>query len=516
MRLFLDTPDGPISLDAPEEEALSRAIWLRAELSAPPLCSGLGHCGLCRVRFMPAEQAPPPLDVEHNILGAAVEAGWRLACHHAAKTADGLTVAVPPGTVAGAEIFVPQSLSGTLRLAVDLGTTSIHWQALGEQGLPVAHGRERNPQCGAGTEVMSRLAAAVTPDGRAALSALVRGVVNRVIVGLEAAGAQVGEICLAANPAMTAIFLNLDISGLLAAPYALPLRGGETVTLPGLPPIWLPTQPAPFVGGDASAAMAWALHAGTPFPFLLADMGTNGECVLALDARTALITSVPLGPALEGIGLACGALAGPGSITAFSLNPEGLVPAVMGGGKPRGLCGTGVLSLLDALLRMHVLTPAGTLGSPCLPLGKRLRAAVRPSSEGWRLPLSPAHEDLFLSVNDVEAVLKVRAAFVLAVQTLLDAAGLRPADVRSMLLAGSLGEHAPLDVLEHLGFIPQSLAARTWAIGNAALHGAALLARQPEWRSHLMEWNAGCRLVDTASLPDFMARYADAMRLEPL
>ena len=45
------------------------------------------------------------------------------------------------------------------------------------------------------------------------------------------------------------------------------------------------------------------------FPLLLADMGTNGEFVLLRAGLPPLLASVPLGPALEGIGLRCGGIA---------------------------------------------------------------------------------------------------------------------------------------------------------------------------------------------------------------
>ena len=123
---------------------------------------------------------------------------------------------------------------------------------------------------------------------------------------------------------MTDIFLNRDVEGLCAAPYRLARSGDETVTLPDLPPVYIPPLPAPFVGGDISAGLAALLDANIPRPFVLADLGTNGELALVTEAGGLWLTSVPLGPALEGIGPECGQLAGPGVITGFALAPSGV------------------------------------------------------------------------------------------------------------------------------------------------------------------------------------------------
>lgn len=55
--------------------------------------------------------------------------------------------------------------AGPFRLAVDLGTTSIHWRLLDGTGHEAASGQALNPQMGAGSDVVSRLAAARNQEG---------------------------------------------------------------------------------------------------------------------------------------------------------------------------------------------------------------------------------------------------------------------------------------------------------------------------------------------------------------
>ena len=504
MRDVLTVFDGSgAERDLPLEDdgqTLAQAIWLSGAVPPPALCSGLGRCGACRVRFR--EGAPEPCDADAAILGAdAVRDGWRLACRH--RPAPGMILELPPPPSEKRRQADFTADDGPFRLAVDLGTTSVHWRLLDGAGADVASGQSLNPQMGAGSDVVSRIAAARTPEGRQRLQRLVLRFLRRLVSGF---GVPVEGLCVAGNTAMTAILLDEDVSGLAAAPYRLPEKGGRTATWPGLPPAWIPPQPAPFVGGDISAGMAALLYGEVPsFPFVLADLGTNGEFVLALDGERSLITSVPLGPSLEGIGLRCGGVADTGSASAFTLGPLGLSASVIGGVPPRRICGTGYLSLLDVLLRAGFLDATGRLRErPESPLAARLVRSAARTPSGWSLPLPGG---MALAASDVEEILKVKAAFSLALESLLAAAGLESRDVARIALGGALGEFVPGAALENLGFLPQGLRARTTAAGNTSLRGAALLLERPELRERLARWSAGCELVDLTARPGFTGLY---------
>lgn len=468
---------------------------------------------------------------------AELEDGVRLACCHSCHGADdGIILAVPSeNAVRKPEeeklpraAALPPCGSGAMRaawLAVDLGTTSLAWEAVDEQGHKLADGHSLNPQMGAGTDVMARLAAAAPEQEGgadfmrdAALGALV-GIMDE----LRGQGLAVQELCLAANPAMTLLALGRDASGLRSAPYRLDFHGGETVKLPALPPVWVPPLPAPFVGGDLSAGISAALHASPPprLPLLLADMGTNGEFALLRDGLPPLLASVPLGPALEGIGLRCGGLAEAGAVTAFHASPAGLVPRTIGDIPPHSICGVGYLSLIRLLLAIGLLdheghfTPGASGPHPLAFLRARLAASL--GTERGE-PVLPLPGGLFLTASDVESLLKVKAAFSLAVDVLLAEAGLTPAGLGEVVLAGALGLHAPLDALTELGFLPSGLTTKTRAAGNTSLRGAILLLRGDgehgpgELRDELLALSGQARTLPLAEAPRFHACYISHMR----
>ena len=584
------SPAPVATIDARPGQSLSQAIWLSGQVRPLPLCGGLGRCGRCRVRFM--RHAPPSLPAEEDVFSASqLAAGWRLACRRqvpdpdaaAAGGAAALDLELPPEN-----LVLPAAAQATghlpghgmtqpdLALAVDLGTTSLCWRALDMQGRAVAEGRTLNPQAGAGADVMSRLAAARAPEGRAVLAGLARRQLLGIMDSLAQSGAgRVVRLCLAANTAMTDIFLDRDVEGLCAAPYRLAHKGDETVVLPGFPPLYVPPLPAPFVGGDVSAGLAALLEADVSRPFVLADLGTNGELALVTETGQLWLTSVPLGPALEGIGPECGQLAGPGVITGFTLTPLGIAaqfyesafpdadntadaerqhvapggvcpcPACQrasegqtsegtadgsaagsafayAGAAARGISATGYLSLLALLLRAGVLRNDGQfVANPAMPLARKLAAGLeQPHATGQPpasdLPWSGARlrlpHGLWLAAADVEALLQVKAAFALALGALLRAAGIPAGNVAALCLAGTLGEYVRPDDLETLGFVPAVLAPRIRAVGNTALDGAALLALHNNKIPPLARMCREAVVLPLVDEPNFHTDYLRRMR----
>jgi uncharacterized 2Fe-2S/4Fe-4S cluster protein (DUF4445 family) len=513
--------------------------------------------------------APAPTPEDARILGPGELAeGWRLGCRHRAE--PGMAVQLPPpvrramgpGALPAAQAPAAQApaapaaspapqASAALALAVDLGTTTVHWAALdpSQDGAEVASGAFLNPQMGAGSEVMSRLAFAQA-HGADGLRRPVLDRLRAVVAELAAArGAAVRELCVAGNPAMVHLLLGLPVDALAHAPYGLATRGGDVGALPDLPPVYAAPLLAPFVGGDLSAGLAWALRGDEPpkFPFLLADMGTNGEFVLALSEDEIWCASVALGPALEGIGLTFGAVAGAGAVASFGLAPTGLFarlveeggaascapgatcapgappascacpscapgPQAPSGPAPTAITGAGYLSLVAALLRAGVLDERGAFRAaddPALPpLARRLAAQVREAAGERRLALPGG---LYLTGADVEEILKVKAACNVAFVRLLEAAGAAPTDLAEVLLAGALGAHAVPEDLAALGFFPPGLARRVRVVGNASLAGARLLLHRPELRAPLEGAARAARVVELAGDAAFNRRFIDAM-----
>ncbi len=488
---------------------IAQSIYLSGLFVAPALCSGLGSCKLCRVRFR--GPAPSAGAEERKILGdRMIKEGWRLGCRH--ECVEEALLELPDFIQLKKK---PESRGAPDKdgfLAVDLGTTSICWQLI-KFGEVLSEGRQVNPQMGAGSDVVARLGEASRPGGFERLSSLVQQELKSIISALPV---QPAGICVAGNTAMSAIFLGIDPSGLARVPYKAPLSGDEEYFLPGLPSVYIPPILAPFIGGDVSAGMAALLCEAAPdaFPFVLCDLGTNGEFVLALGPDDFLATSIPLGPAIEGIGLSCGGLAGVGGdesqvITGLRMTPGGLLPNIPFD-QAAAISGTGYLDLLSILLAYGVISQNGVFDIAerdfSFPARAKLLEMVRETGREKFLKL----DSLSLTAGDIEELLKVKAAFSLALKSLLAEAGLQAADLKRIFLAGALGEHVKQSCLFDLGFLPSVLEGRVKVAANTSLAGAKLL--QNEKMRELARHFKSCTKI--YSLPEqagFMEKYISEM-----
>lgn len=514
---------GGAAVETPIQGGLTLAqhLYVAGAFASRPLCSGAGRCGLCQVRYLSC--APEPLAAERRRIRAErLEQGWRLACLRQAES--GMIVEASLACASRhAGALPPACPSPSVRsgagLGIDLGTTSIHWRF--ESEGRVLSDSFHNPQLGAGSEVMSRLALARNPAGAARLRQAVVHAVRGVLAGI---GCTPRSICLAGNTCMTYLALGLDISGLAAAPYRVDWAGDAMATLDGeLPGVYIPPLLAPFVGGDVSAGLAaleFSDRKPTP-PYLLADLGTNGEFALALPDGRFLLASVPMGPALEGVGMRDGMLAGPGAAVAFRVSARGLEPVLYGAGRVeaspipapgsgvKGVSGTGYVSLLARLITLGVVSQSGRFEREAAsPLARRVLDGL--GEQDGEPCLEACGVRLFAS--DVEVLLKVKAAFGAAVKILLAEAGLAFSDLEAVLLAGALGEHVSSADLEMLGFLPPGGAAKVRSVGNSSLDGACLASRRLDVRQWLAGLPAKTRLVDVVGVTGFQTMYLDSMR----
>nr|WP_321514590.1 ASKHA domain-containing protein [uncultured Pseudodesulfovibrio sp.] len=468
-----------VALEPQPEETLARAIFMCGLWHGVPLCSGLGKCGLCRVRYV--VDVPDHTADEKKKLGEeALASGWRLACLHPATSCE---IELPEPVRSKRVTCTLADTTGDFSLAVDLGTTSIHWSAL-VNDRPVATGQGLNPQTGLGSEVMSRLAAASTPEGRTILRDLITNQLAELVqTNVGTLSGACTSLAISGNSVMTYILLGLKPDDLATAPYTLSYTGGDEQQLTAeLPPAYIAPLLAPFVGADLSAGLTALEYGNTAdYPFLLADLGTNGEFILAMSPDQRLCASVPMGPALEGVGLSFGRTAGPGAITGFTLTPKGLEAHAFDTTATdlTGMTGTGYLSLV-AILRKHgVLNESGQFDTGSTPLAAKLADKVT-TIQGE--PAFVINEALHLPASDIEEILKVKAAFNLAMSALLNAAGFGPAGLTQIFIAGALGEYVSLDDLEILGFLPPGCKTKATKAGNSSLRGTEILTTDMQAR----------------------------------
>ena len=176
------------------------------------------------------------------------------------------------------------------------------------------------------------------------------------------------RVVLAGNTVMQHLFAGLPVASIAAAPFApLSLFDGDTGDrLLGAPLYYAPCV-AGYVGGDITAGLLASGLWQRPGQHLFLDLGTNGEMAL-LSGGTIYCCATAAGPAFEGVGISCGSGAVPGAIDAVTADGDALRVRVIGGGRARSLCGSGLLDAVAALRQLERVEDSGFTEEDALPL----------------------------------------------------------------------------------------------------------------------------------------------------
>lgn len=488
-------------------------------LEAP--CGGLGRCGSCRVRASGGLR-PPGATEREALSGADFAAGTRLSCLARIDGPEAVTVtrAVPRpvrievGTRAGASAA---SARDGLGVAVDLGTTTVAASLYHlSDGRLLGTASALNQQVAFGHDVMTRVSRALAGDADA-LRGAVTGQLGMLLRELLVTGGEgrsdFREIVVVGNPAMMHLLLDRDVTPIASAPHDGVLVEPVTLSareagLPGAGDAVVHVGPAvsAFVGSDAVAGMLATGLAERTDPTLLVDLGTNGEIVLRANGVT-LAASAAAGPAMEGVSISSGMRAEPGAIERVRYTDGRLEIDTVDGEPARGICGSGLLDAVAALLEAGIIDPSGRMDGR-----GALGSQVAATPEGTLFELAPG---VFLTQQDVRALQLAKGAVGVAVDVLLEEAGVGPEDVREVLVAGGFGSHVSPRSLVRLGVMPAAWAERVTFAGNTALAGAAAMLLDPAERARALELARDTRTVQLATRPDFQRRFLAALEFPP-
>lgn len=366
-------------------------------------------------------------------------------------------------------------------IAFDLGTTTVVGYlmnlATGEQ-LAVAS--SLNPQVNYGTDVLTRAKYALDYGGDV-LADVIRMQMREMIADTCAQAAiapsQITRVSVVGNPCMHHLFLGLSPKPLVFAPYQPAVT--ESLTLDA-EPFGLGIAPsgtirvfpniAGFVGGDAVGALL-ALQIGEKEPLtLLIDIGTNGEIVLGNRTRM-LCCSTAAGPAFEGAKISCGMRGAEGAIDHLVIDKHRLNYSVIGGGKPAGICGSGLIDLVAELLKNGMMDRTGRLlrGDPRIEEmdGVRGFLIAGPSETSTGKPIA-------LTQKDIRELQLAKAAIAAGIQSLTEHLSVQIEEIAQVYLAGAFGNYMSPDSACAISMIPANLRDRIVPVGNAAGEGAKI------------------------------------------
>ncbi len=504
-------------------------ILQAAEVAGEPVsaeCGGRGACGRCLVRILGGEVP------EYRILQR--EAGFPhvLACLtpvHGPLTVWPLGEAQLPKLIsrdrdtglAPLQVWAPWPLKldpiveshgeGDLGVAVDIGTTTLRLLLIRlSDGVITGEAGAYNPQIPRGADVISRIVAA-EKGFLGELAASVRGAIGSMIAEAAAAGRIRGYV-VAGNVTMIHLLLAADPSGIRRVPsepreLAFPPVDASELGWPGGDgtPVYSVPAAGGWVGGDI---VAGAVRAGfsrsQDAMSLYVDLGTNGEIVLG-GADFALACACSAGPAFEGGGIRCGMRADRGAVDGASINAEtGAVQlAVIGVGRVRGVCGSGLIALTDALFRSGWIDRGGQF-TDRVPTGQRVEGKW-----GTALALSEGGK-VALWERDLASLIRAKAAVFAGIRSLLGALGPGPHTIDRAIVSGNFGRFLNLPAALGIGLLPSLPLGRYGYVDNGSLEGAALGLLSREFFAEIASYLNRITYVDLADVPGYMDEFVGA------
>jgi len=376
-------------------------------------------------------------------------------------------------------------------LAYDLGTTTVVANLMDVRtGTPAAVHSMLNAQQPFGADVISRISA--TMLDKSALGRLQQHAHETLDQlareACEEAGvdpAEVYEVALAGNATMVQLALGIDPEPLGVAPFILASNGYEGLRASDLgvhvhPLARATVFPAlgAYVGGDIiSGVLATGMDRDKRLRLFI-DIGTNCELVLG-DGERLLATAAPAGPAFEAASIRCGMRAAVGAIEVVTIDDEGVHLQVIGDVEPRGLCGSGLVDTVAALVRVGLLDSSGRFvtdeqaASIAPKVADRL---VRLGEERVFILSGSVDEDpIYLSQRDVRELQFAKAAISTGWNLLLQEFGVEQSDVQQVLLAGSFGTYLSPSSAVRIGLVPKLPVLRIVSAGNVAGEGAKMI-----------------------------------------
>jgi uncharacterized 2Fe-2S/4Fe-4S cluster protein (DUF4445 family) len=233
---------------------------------------------------------------------------------------------------------------------------------------------------------------------------------------------------------------------------------------------------------------------------LFLDVGTNGETVLG--NRDWLVTcACSAGPAFEGAGVVNGMRATQGAIEEVWINSETLEPTyrVIGGGKPKGICGSGLISLLSEAFITGIIDKGGNVNL-------MVRSSrVREGAHGGEYVVawgneSESGEDIVITRVDIDNLLRAKAAIYAGFTVLAENVGIPLETTDKVLIGGSFGKYINVEKAVQIGLLPDMEWSRFEFLGNTSVKGAYYT---------LLDWRKRKRITEIAKRMTYVELSAD-------
>lgn len=417
-------------------------------------------------------------------------------------------------------------------IAIDIGTTTVVVYLMDLiDGSVVSSGAVTNPQHVFGADVISRITyAASGTDQVSQLQDKVIDAINSIIADLcsktGVCNQEIYQATVVGNTTMSHLFLGIDPTFLALAPFIPVFRQSVEVKAKELDLNILETSRvvvlpniAGYVGSDTVGVMLAAGLDRLSGISLIIDIGTNGEIVLASKDRI-LTCSAAAGPAFEGAEIKCGMRAAEGAIEGARIETD-VELDVIANGKPRGICGSGLIDAIAQMRKSGIIDASGRLVyklAQIEQLAPALRARVHRDEYVNEFVLvwgkeSATGEDIVITQKDIRELQLAKGAIMAGVKVLLNEMSIDIEAITRVLLAGAFGNYMKKESALGIGLLPPIPLERIEMIGNAAGNGAKMALLSAEERARSESLAKRSEHIELSTRKDFQKEFMSALTL---
>ncbi len=396
------------------------------------------------------------------------------------------------------DVLPGERLESLWAVAMDIGTTSnVVWLVDLISGEVMAQKADYNGQIARGEDVISRIIyASKSESNLEELQRLVVDTFNRLIAQVaEERGIQTDEIykaVVAGNSTMLHLFARIPPESIRLMPFItvvnqLPLFQAWEIGLSINPAAVIDCLPgiASYVGADiTSGVISSGMCEDNGDLTLFVDVGTNGEMVLG-DCSWLIACACSAGPAFEGAGVVDGMRATAGAIEEVWVDPKTFEAnfRVIGDEKPRGLCGSGLITLMAEMFVAGVIDKSASVDLE-LPTDR-----VREGAHGAEYVVAwgegtESGRDIVITEVDLDNLMRAKAAIYAGFSVLARSVGLTLDVVQRVLVGGAFGQYINVEKAIQIGLLPDMDYDSFHFLGNTSVRGAyhALISQEERER----------------------------------
>lgn len=325
-----------------------------------------------------------------------------------------------------------------LKIAVDLGTTSVELAIIDKSGYIVDTSYFKNPQSLYGRDVITRINTAVRDKSfiktmKDLLIASLKEHINKLVTTNNLYVSSINKVCISGNTTMISILLEYDLEELGSYPFNHKLDKSVIVDSKDLfnnelslnCPVILTGCSSAFIGGDVLSGLFYIENkydAKEYDSYLFLDLGTNGEMVL-YDGENYYSTSCACGPAFEA------------SSRCENVYGSTLIDAIAMGIKAGKISREGILE--DTFLQSG-------------------------------LDIMGVH----ISADILREILLAKAAIKTGIEILIKESNIDISNINNVYIAGGFGFYLNIENATYIGLIPEYLSNKIKIVGNTSLKGA--------------------------------------------